>query len=168
MDNEALNIESALNVQQNIGKINIICDDDFDKMFDNKIWNELLQRHRAQQDMTSREWILQSSTTTTCTTSSKTIGRTASRTTLTTTSCSTKVRWQKLFYNNVFDNNLGREEWNNDIEKNIDNKKYIERGHLQQDNIDNKTEKNKFIKNNYGNNIEKEIACNDHFDNNSE
>ena len=38
MDNEALNIESALNVQQNIGKINIINDDDLDKKFDNKIW----------------------------------------------------------------------------------------------------------------------------------
>ena len=38
MDNEELNTESVLNVQQNIGKINIICDDDFDKKFDNKIW----------------------------------------------------------------------------------------------------------------------------------
>ena len=38
MDNKALNTESVLSVQQNIGKINIICDDDLDKKFDNKIW----------------------------------------------------------------------------------------------------------------------------------
>ena len=43
MGNEELNTESVLNVQQNIGKINIINDDDLDKKFDNKIWNELLQ-----------------------------------------------------------------------------------------------------------------------------
>ena len=69
---------------------------------------------------------------------------------------------------NDIGNSIGREEWRSNIEKNIDNKKYIERGHIQQDNIDNQTEKNTFIKNNYGNNIEKEIACNDHLDNNSE
>ena len=56
MDNEALNTESVLNVQQNIGKINIICDDNFDKKFDNKIRKKnLLQQHRTQQNMTSRE-----------------------------------------------------------------------------------------------------------------
>ena len=31
MDNEAFNTESVLNVQQNIGKFNIISDDDLDK-----------------------------------------------------------------------------------------------------------------------------------------
>ena len=71
-----------------------------------------------------------------------------------------------MFYNNVFDNNLGREEWNNDIEKNIDTKKYIDKEVINNNN--NKIEKNNLTNNNYGNNIEKIIECNDHFDNNCE
>ena len=88
-----------------------------------------------------------------CSASSKTISRTASKTTLTTTNCSTKNCWQKLFHNNVFDNNPGREDWRNNIEKNIDNNKYTVE--VVTNNNNNKIEKNKFIKNNYGNNIEK-------------
>ena len=38
MDNEELNTESVLNVQQNIGKINNISDDDLDKKFATRIW----------------------------------------------------------------------------------------------------------------------------------
>ena len=38
MDNEVLNTESVLNVQQNIGEINNISDDDLDKKFATRIW----------------------------------------------------------------------------------------------------------------------------------
>ena len=57
-------------------------------------------------------------------------------------------RRQRVVQQKFADNNIGREEWNNNIEQNVDNRRAL-RGVIN--NIDNK-----------------EIEDNDHFDNNSE
>ena len=133
VDIEQLNLENVPDIQQNIGKINIISDEDLDKKFDNKIWiiscNNIVHNKTWHQEngicRGQRRQCIQHQTKHSAGKHRKQHSQQEC--------CSAELAHKNCLTTMSFDNNLDKDEWNNDIEKNTNNKENIEKGQLNKD-----------------------------------